>query len=60
MASIRKEVKERVIKRLRLEQGRIKFSIDSNRRKINTLSAENTKLKRELAELEDLIRVTDT
>ena len=59
MASIKIEVKKRVIEKLKNEQWKLRNGINRNARKINVLAEENTILKRELVELEDLIRATD-
>lgn len=59
MAQIKKEVKNRIIERLRYEQENMRSKIRANKRKMKELSRESEILKRSLAKLEDLIRAVD-
>ena len=50
-------IKTKVLERLQKEQRSIRYNISINKSKINKLAKESTELKRELVELEKLIRI---
>jgi len=58
--NVKKDVFVSIQKKLRKEQGNLRYKIEGNKISMKNLAYDQTKYKRELAELEKLIKSLDT